>query len=338
MHYSELIKKIENGRVEPIYLFSGEERFLINKIIEKIISKVIEPSNRNFNLEVLNGSETSYVEMLNRSQTLPFIGDRRVVIVKGVNEVKTSGIERLIEYCLNPSPSTCLILIADEIDEKGKLYNALLKKNVIVQFKSLNEKYALEWIMKRAGESGYRIDDDAKKYLLEIVGNNLQKLNNELEKIFTFKSDDKNIRTDDIKLLVEDTKTESVFKLTDSIGSKDIDGTLKLLDKMIEQGEMPLKIIGMISRQYRLILLTKLYLEIGVPLSELPLKAGFKPFLLKGYLSQSGKYSIREIKENFFKIQEADMRLKSSDIPGKIVLEKLAFDLLGGGLSLNRIN
>lgn len=338
MNYSELIKNIEKGIINPIYLFYGDEGFLIDEAVKKIVSVIVEPSNKDFNLEFLRGGETSYAEIINKAQTLPFMGERRAVIVKGIDEIKATGVERLMEYCSNPSPTTTLILTGYKIDARDKLHNTVSKKGVVVQFKLLYEKDTAGWVMRIVKEAGYRIDNDAKDYLISIVGNNLQRLKNELEKVFTYKGSNKDIKIDDIKLLVEDTKIESIFAFTDAIGSKDINKTLRLLEKMISQGEMPERIIGMITRQFRLILLTKVYRERGAASSEIPAKAGFAPFLLEGYLKQAAKYSLMELKDSFYKVQMADVKIKSSDISKRMIIEKLIFELCSGSFYTNRVN
>ena len=348
MNYSELIKNIEKGKIEPLYLFYGEEGFLIDEAVKKIVSVIVEPSNRDFNLEFLRGGETSCEEIISKAQTLPFMGERRVVIVKGIDEIKASGAERLMEYCSNPSPTTTLILTGHKIDARDKLHNAVSKNGVVVQFKPLYEKDTAGWVMRIVKEAGYTIDNDAKDYLISIVGNNLQRLKNELEKVFTYKGPPPShpskggerggIKIDDIKLLVEDTKIESIFAFTDSIGSKDINKALRLLEKMIGQGEMPEKIISMITRQFRLILLTKVYRERGAAPSEIPAKAGFAPFLLEGYLKQAAKYNLIELKDSFYKVQMADVKIKSSDISKRMIIEKLIFELCSGSFYTNRVN
>ena len=338
MNYSELIKNIEKGKIEPLYLFYGEEGFLIDEAVKKIVSVIVEPSNRDFNLEFLRGGETSCEEIISKAQTLPFMGERRVVIVKGIDEIKASGAERLMEYCSNPSPTTTLILTGHKIDARDKLHNTVSKNGVVVQFKPLYEKDTAGWVMRIVKEAGYRIDNDAKDYLISIVGNNLQRLKNELEKVFTYKGSNNDIKIDDIKLLVEDTKIESIFAFTDSIGSKDINKALRLLEKMISQGEMPEKIISMITRQFRLILLTKVYRERGAASSEIPAKAGFAPFLLEGYLKQAAKYTLIELKDSFYKVQMADVKIKSSDISKRTIIEKLIFELCSGSFYTNRVN
>ncbi|MBI5750272.1 MAG: DNA polymerase III subunit delta, partial [Nitrospinae bacterium] len=83
MNYIELIKNIEKGWLNPLYLFYGDEGFLIDEAVKKMVSVIVEPSNKDFNLEILRGSETSYAEIINKAQTLPFMGERRAVIVKG---------------------------------------------------------------------------------------------------------------------------------------------------------------------------------------------------------------------------------------------------------------
>ena len=348
MNYSELIKNIEKGKIEPLYLFYGEEGFLIDEAVKKIASMVVEPSNRDFNLDILRGSETNYAEIINKAQTLPFMGERRVVIAKDIDGMKGGGAERLIEYCLNPSPATCLISTAHKIDGRNKLHSTLSKNGITVQFNRLNKRDAANWITKKVNEAGYSIDIDAREYLLEVVGNNLQRLKNELEKVFTYKGPPPSppskggerggIKTDDIKTLVEDTKVETIFAFTDSIGSKDINKALRLLEKMISQGEMPEKIISMITRQFRLILLTKVYRERGAASSEIPAKAGFAPFLLEGYLKQAAKYTLIELKDSFYKVQMADLKIKSSDISKRMIIEKLIFELCSGSFYTNRIN
>lgn len=338
MNYSELIKNIEKGIINPLYLFYGDEGFLIDEAVKKIVSVIVEPSNRDFNLEFLRGGETSCEEIVSKAQTLPFMGERRAVIVKGIDEIKASGVERLIEYCSNPSPTTTLILTGHKIDARDKLHNAISKNSVVVQFKLLYEKDTAGWVMRIVKEAGYRIDNDAKDYLISIVGNNLQRLKNELEKVFTYKGSNKDIKIDDIKLLVEDTKIESIFAFTDSIGSKDINKTLRLLEKMISQGEIPERIIGMITRQFRLILLTKVYRDRGAASSEIPAKAGFAPFLLDGYLKQAAKYTLIELKDSFYKVQMADVKIKSSDISKRMIIEKLIFELCSGSFYTNRVN
>ncbi len=332
MSYNEVIKNIERGKIEPLYFFYGEEGFLIDEAVKKIASMVVEPSNRDFNLDILRGSETSYAEIINKVQTLPFMGEKRVVIVKDIDEMKGAEAEKFIEYCSNPSPSTCLIFTTNKIDGRSKLHTTLSKNGITIQFNRLNKRDTSNWITKKVNEAGYRIDTGAREYLFEVVGNNLQRLKNEMEKIFTYKGDNKNIKTDDIKILVEDTKVETIFAFTDSIGTKDINKAIKLLDKMFNQGEMPEKIISMIARQFRLILLTKVYREKGVASLEIPAKAGFKPFLLNGYMSQAAKYTLREIKDNFYKVQMADIKIKSSNISKRIIIERLIFDLCSNSL------
>ncbi len=338
MNYGELIKNIEKGIINPLYLFYGDEGFLIDEAVKKMVSVIVEPSNRDFNLEFLRGGETSCEEIISKAQTLPFMGERRVVIVKGIDEIKASGAERLMEYCSNPSPTTTLILTGHKIDGRDKLHNAVSKNGVVVQFKPLYEKDTAGWMMRIVKEAEYRIDNDAKDYLISIVGNNLQRLKNELEKVFTYKGSNKDIKIDDIKLLVEDTKIESIFAFTDSIGSKNINKALRLLEKMIGQGEMPEKIISMITRQFRIVLLTKLYKERGSPSSEIPAKAGFAPFLLEGYLKQAAKYNLMELKDSFYKVQMADVKIKSSDISKRMIIEKLIFELCSGSFYTNRVN
>jgi len=328
MNYSQLTKKIDKGEIGPLYLFHGMERFLIDEVINKIIARLTNKDNKMFNLTTVDASNADISVIADNARTLPFMGDMRVLIVKGIDEMKNAEREKiLISYCSSPSLSTCLIFTAGKIDLRKKFYAVIAKSGEVVQFSRQYETRVMQWLYKRAGDFNLKITEGARRYMLEIVGNDLQKLNNELEKVITYIGDEKIIKRDDVEAVVGYIKTDSIFDLTDAIGEKNLEKGLRYLNNIFSHGEPPLRILSMIVRQFRLIWQAKVYKEMGYSSSEISKKIKVMPYFIGKVLEQSGKFDAEELKLAFYSMLHKDLELKTSDNPPHIVLESLILDL-----------
>ena len=328
MNYSQLIKKIDKGEIGPLYLFHGVERFLIDEVISKIIARLTNKDNKMFNLTTVDASNADISVIVDNAQTLPFIGDMRVLIVKGIDEMKNvEGEKMIISYCSSPSLSTCLIFTAGKIDLRKKIYTVIGKSGEVVQFNRQYENRVMDWLYKRVGDFNLKITEGARRFLIEIVGNDLQKLNNELEKIITYIGDKRIINRDDVEAVVGYIKTDSIFALTDAIGEKNVEKGLRYLNNLFAHGEPPLRILSMIVRQFRLMWQAKVYKEMGYSSSEISKKIKVIPYFIGRILEQSGKFDAEELKLCFYKMLNSDLELKTSDSPPHIILDSLILDL-----------
>lgn len=321
----DLIKDIEKGKILPVYLFCGSERQLMEEALKKVESLVVDPSTRCFNYNLFQGTEVSAENIISVAQTVPMMARKRLVVVKDVDKLAASELDRLSRYIKDPSPTTCLVLAADKVDMRKGLFQAL--KPAAVYFEPLYENQVPSWIKKEAEGKGKSITPDAVHYLAEAVGNDLMKLRNELEKAALYVGDRKEIAAGDIENVTTRSKLESIFKLTDAVGSRDAAKALKVLADLLESGENGVKILYMVTRHLRLIYKVKELMEAGLKGDSVSKEAGVHPFVLKGVISQVKGFSKAGLREAFKMLLEADTSLKSGKLSERLVLEGLFLDL-----------
>ena len=131
--YHSLIKELEKGLIAPLYLFYGEETYLIDEVIKKISSLLIDPNLKDFNCRIGYADEENSFNLIDEAKTLPFMGDKRLLVIKNIERLKKGDDEAFIRYCLNPSFSSCVIFIGVEIDKRRKFFHVLSKEGVIVR-------------------------------------------------------------------------------------------------------------------------------------------------------------------------------------------------------------
>src|SRR5512136_1516812 len=109
MKPEEFARSLEKGEIAPLYYFYGDEPYLIDRSIKRLLDRTVSPDSRDFNLNIYYGKECKGEEIAAAAQTLPMFADRRVVLVKRSGELSAGALEVLAQYVADPSPSTCLI-------------------------------------------------------------------------------------------------------------------------------------------------------------------------------------------------------------------------------------
>lgn len=269
--FLKIRKDIQRGKLSPLYLLYGNEDFLINEIKNDIIDAALTEDDHEFNLAIYDLEETPVELAIEDCQTIPFFGDRKVVIMynpffltseKGKEKVE-HNMKVFEEYIMDPIPSTILILIApyEKLDERKK-FTKYLRKNAVVLEAKFSEKETKDWIRERVAENGFEITPNALELIYQFTGQNLAILNNEMEKIFLY-SDGPLIDEDLIHLLVPKSLENNVFVLVDRVVHKRLKETLEIYYDLLKQNEEPIKILAVIASQIRFIAQVKSLVKKG---------------------------------------------------------------------------
>lgn len=322
-NYSTLIKEIEKGLFSPIYLFYGQETYLIEEAIEKIFRLLVDPNFKDFNYKLIYADEESPSVIIDEAKTLPFMGTKKILVIKNIDKVKKEDNEAFTDYCLSPSPSSCVIFTGEVIDRRRKFFQVVSNGGIVVRFGSLSDKDLNSWIKKKLEGYNFKISEEALSYLKNFIGNDLRIINNELEKVVSFVGERSEIRLEDIEAVSGDIHFRSIFELSLSIGWKKEEDALRLINKILLQGESPLKILGLISYQIRSIMLTKFYLKKRYSLMEISKALGIPQAFLKEYVKQSKIFHFGELRSHLKELLNIDIQLKSSRLSPKILLESL---------------
>ena len=311
MKPEEFNRAVENGELAPLYLLYGDEPYLVERAVKKLVERAVDPGFRDFNLNVFYGNECRGDEVFSAAQTLPMFAERRVVLVKKGGELSAAAMEVLLSYLQDPSPGTCLIRQAEKVDGRKKFYAEFKKRGEAVEFKRPYENQLGPYVRDEVRAAGKKIDSAAAELLAYLVGNNLQELVSQTEKLCVYCGKKDSIAVADVKAIVSDTKVESVFEFTDALGSKDLGKSLKMLTALLQDGETPLRVLGAVARHYRQLWQVRELLDRKVPSAELAKASGINPYFLKKVTDQARNYTVGELRRIFERMLELDLAFKS---------------------------
>ncbi|MGB5666585.1 MAG: DNA polymerase III subunit delta [Maribacter sp.] len=218
----QIVTDIRNGNIKPIYFLFGEEPYYIDKIAQFIEKNVLTEEEKGFNQMVLYGKEVSIDEIVGNAKRYPMMADRQVVIVKEAQELSRT-IEQLSDYAENPQPTTVLVICYKykKLDKRKKLYKSVGKYGVLFESKKLYENQVSEWLRKVLNGKGYSISHKAAILLVEYLGTDLSRINNELEKLTLVLPKESQITPADIEEHIGISKDYNNFELKKAIGEKD---------------------------------------------------------------------------------------------------------------------
>ncbi|MBC3758867.1 DNA polymerase III subunit delta [Hyunsoonleella sp. SJ7] len=217
----QLVTDIKNRQLKPIYFLMGEEPYYIDKISDFIEDTMLTEAERGFNQMVLYGRDISVEDIISNAKRYPMMAEYQVVIVKEAQDLSRT-IEKLAHYAENPQPTTILVVNYKykKIDKRKALYKALKKTSVVYESKKLYENQVADWIRRVLSPKGYTITPKAAQMLVEFLGTDLSKINNELEKLQIIFPKGHQITPEDVEENIGISKDYNNFELRKAIGDR----------------------------------------------------------------------------------------------------------------------
>ena len=339
MTYAEFQQSVKSNRFAPIYLFHGEEDFLIDEGIQLIVDKTLDEGSKGFNLDVVYGSKVDPKDVVGHASSFPMMGKKRVVVVKEFEKLAGTETEKEVvaAYINKPLDSTILVLVSLEPDFRKKPFTDLKKRAELVECKPLYDNQVPVWIAERIRLQGREATAEACRLIQAYVGNSLRSLQNELDKLYVFMGERKKISLEDIAAVVGATKGFTIFELQNAIGRKDPKDAIKILERMLEAGQSPQMIIVMLTRFFtQLWKLTDLRSQRKQD-SEIAREIGVSPYFVKQIVEFRSNFDIQQIEENFKSLLEADTVLKSTSRDPRLVLDLLVLSLISPTVDSSRV-
>jgi len=221
----DVLKELQEGKYHPVYFLQGEEPFYIDQISSFIEKNAIEESQKSFNQVILYGKDVKVSDILSHARRFPMMSERQVVIVKEAQSIsdlnREGGQKLLIDYLANPTVSTILVFCHKNktLDKRKSLYKNFSKIALVVETKKLFENQVPAWIKERVAEKGLKINEKATMMLAQNIGPNLERINNEIEKVsVNIKSGviDENV----VQKFVGISRDFNVFEFQKALGSR----------------------------------------------------------------------------------------------------------------------
>ncbi|HSE84247.1 MAG TPA: DNA polymerase III subunit delta [Thermodesulfobacteriota bacterium] len=320
--YSELRAGLSGNEISPVYIFSGSQTYLMDQTVAELKKTVLGASG-DFNFSLYYGDSAGAKDIVDTAKTYPMLSKMRLIVVKNAERLPAGELKLIDSYFSSPSPFTCLVLVFGE-GKKPVLDN---KSQVVFVDFDLDTKDVYESIKGDAERLGCRITKDAASMLVSLVGENLQDIHTELEKLALFVREQNKIGVGEVERFTQKTQFEDVFQLVNAIAAKDKKKALSVLLELESTKEEPLAILNRIGWRIRQIWKAKELIDRKAPqdvmLKELKVSKG-----ALYYIQQEAKsFSYNDIKRISNALCESDRMLKTSYIPKNIALTRLVLEL-----------
>ncbi len=281
----QMLKEIEKSTLENAYLLTGEEEYLKEQGLKKILLKALSEETTVFDKIVLHGDSATSEEIMSALFSVPMIASKRVVIIREAHRLDANGKNQLLKYLSDPVKSTCLILLVSKVD-LGKGFPSKVSKMVrVYDFKKLTRGESSRVLLLSLKKYGMTITDEARELLLESVGSDTFRLVSELDKLASYKSGSKSINRNDVEELVDLGRLQNIFRLQDSVGRKEVRKALAIIEQLLLWNEKPSRILASLGSFY----LTLLRLK-GEPKHTHPDKTASKLRLSSFYIKQCARH------------------------------------------------
>ena len=318
-----LNEDIKSGRFKNVYLLYGEEAYLKKQYKDRL-TKAMLPDGDTMNYAYYAGIGTNPAELIDLAETMPFFTERRLIVVENSNFFKNAAPE-LADYMKNIPETTCFLFVENEVDKRGKMYKAVKEKGRIVEMGRQDEKTLLYWIAGNVKKEGRQIKESTARYLVSKTGTDMENLEKELEKLFSYTLPDVNVSASDGAVILESgdgkepgnaeraEKTEitvedidaicttqisnKIFDMIEAVAAKRQKEALNYYYDLLALKEPPMRILYLLARQFRLLLEVKDLLERGNDKSQIAKTAKLHPFVAGKYMKQCRTFGRAELCE-----------------------------------------
>ncbi|MBC2158942.1 DNA polymerase III subunit delta [Listeria booriae] len=314
-------KKIEKKQFAPIYLIIGTEDYIINETKKRLVANILDTEDTDFNYANFDLDETAIEQVIEEAETIPFFGDRRLIVASNPSFLTTEKTKSKIEhrtarfedYLNEPVDYSILVIIArvEKLDERKKLTKLLKKQATIVDAKRPNDAELRKWIQSALKNNDFSMEIPAIERLMELTGGQLTTAMNELDKLMLYKLESREISVADVESLVVRSLEQNIFLLLDKMIALDISGALSIYYDLLKQKEEPIKILALIASQFRLLTQIKLLEKQGFSQQQVAQKLKVHPFRVKIGARQAKSFSYEQLTATLERLAEMDFEMKT---------------------------
>ena len=328
-------RQIKERRVDPLYLFLGEEVYLQERAL-KLLIETLDEAGRVFNVGVFtigadsgSGFKTTGAQAIDAANQLPMLSARRIVVVREFDKIKEEEHELVLDYLKHPSPTTTLVFQAVSADQRRKITTALMKACTLVAFDELKDDEARRWAEGYVKLRERRIEPRALDRLISLAGTRLARLVNELDKLAAFAGGEV-ISEAAVLELVPRSREHTSWELWEAIIKRDGKRGMRLIKRMLDDGDTgaPLMILGSLAGLHRRMLAGKELLERGASFDDFARAIGQWRENATHWKVRLSRTSRAEIVHGLHRIAQVDKAIKNAEATPRLQMEYLVAELI----------
>lgn len=309
--------------IKNLYLCYGQEDYMKKQYVNKIKEQIVDPAYEIMNLDKQEGKGVSVDQIIDFAETMPFMSERRMLIIKDSGLFKSGKKEessKLADYIDKLPSSVCIVFMESEIDKRLSLYKKVSKDHEAVEFKVATEKELLTWTKKELHRYKVNMSNQATEYFIRIVPPGMESIINEIKKLAAYKTDGE-VTQEEIDQVCTKSLDIRIFELVKLLGNKDTKGVLEIYSNMLEMKEPPIRILAMVARQFRMILKVKYMRQKGHGNQSIVSRTGFRSFMVTESIRQSSNFTFGQLEAAIEECLEADANIKTGMMKPELAVE-----------------
>ena len=328
------------------YLLRGDDSSRIKEVIAGFLAGLGDPSMADLNTTRHEGESLGFETLQADALTMPFLADRRLIIVENARAFLSRMAKDRAQACLDlfgqlPETTALVMVVEDQQAKKrgerywehAKTYAWLTDwmrehndQALLIDCPLPDDEDMPSWILRKAKELGGGFKPDAARLLASYVGNNTMRAQNEVQKLITYVGERQVVEEADVSLLTAQEQEGDIFALTDALGERNSKAAMQQFMLLMEDNDL-LELTGMIHRQFRLLIQAREILDAGGKAQDIEKELGVLGFVARKLSDQARRFSMQQLLEIYDRLLKIDMDMKTGGTPGDVAYELLIADL-----------
>ncbi len=310
---------IKSREFKHIYLIFGEERYLVKNVKKSLLSATVSQGDT-MNFSSYFGKTIDMNEVIQNADTLPFFADYRVILLEDSNLFKAAN-DTFLQFLDRIPESTILVCVESAVDKRSKTYKKVKSIGYICEYNRMTTEELEQWAADKLTKAGKKIRKNTMTHFIRTVGNDMDNILSELEKLIAYCKDKEEVESADIDEICVTEINGKIFEMIDAMSSKNQKKALELYYDLIAVREAPMGILFMLTRQFNIMLQIKELQNKRQPLSQITDKLSMNPYVVKKTAAQCNNFSekrLRNALENCLRLEES---VKKGNMDEKMAVE-----------------
>lgn len=314
-----LNEDLKTGQLKQAYLLYGEENYLKKQYKERLTRAMLSDGDT-MNYAYYEGKGIDVREVIDLAETMPFFAEYRLIVFENSGFFKSAGAE-LADYLKDMPGTTRFLFVESEVDRRSKLYKAVKAKGRVTELAAQDEATLKRWIAGNVKRENKQITEQCVLHFLNKVGTDMSNITRELEKLFCYTYGRDVITIEDVDAVCVAQISNQIFDMVNAVAEKRQKKALGLYYDLLALKEPPMRILFLMTRQYRILHQVKGLLKQGYGRKEIAAKAGLHPFAAGKYMEQAKHFQERNLRLILEDSADMEQRVKTGMLTDHLAVE-----------------
>lgn len=312
---------IKTGNFKSAYLLFGEEAYLRQQYRQNLV-QALNPDGDTMNFAHYEGKGIDVREIIDLCETMPFFADQRVILIENSGFFKNKC-DELADYMKTLPEYVRMIFVESEVDKRSRMFKAVKSCGKAVEFARQDEKTLMRWAAGILSREGRKITQRDMELLMVRTGTDMGNIRMELEKLIAYTMGRDVVTAQDIEAVCTVQINNKIFDMVRAVTEKDQKRALDLYYDLLTLKEPPMRILFLLSKQFRQLLMAKKMGASGMGQSEIASSLGIPPFVLKNVMACSRAYTEEELEKTVEDFVESEEAVKTGRLDDVLSVELL---------------